>query len=365
MEPDQRRADEPGTVSRRDADGSARRGYHPLMTTPSAPTIADVLEARRAIAGLAARTPLVRADAFSEQLRQEVLLKLETLQPIGAFKIRGAANALLKLSLDERRRGVICASTGNHGRGVAWVARALGINATICLSALVPEERAKAIEALGAKVRRVGGAQDDAMEEVARAVAKEGMTDVSPFDDPRVIAGQGTIGLELLEDRPDLEAILVPLSGGGLAGGIALAAKALKPGIRVIGITMDRGAAMHESIAAGKPVPVEEVPTLADSLGGGIGLDNRWTFDLCRRLLDETVLVSESEIYRAIRYLLLSERQVAEGSAAVGAAALLAGKVALRGPTALVISGRNIRAEPLARIAAGQPLTLGGQEISG
>jgi threonine dehydratase len=327
--------------------------------------IEDVVQARRAITGLAVRTPLVRADALSEQLGQEVLLKLETLQPIGAFKIRGAANALLKLSAEQRSRGVVCASTGNHGRAVAWVARSLGMPATICLSALVPEERARAIEALGAKVRRVGKNQDEAMAEVARAVAQEGMTDVSPFDDPAVIAGQGTIGLELLEDRPNLEAILVPLSGGGLAGGIALAAKTLKPGIRVIGISMDRGAAMHESIRAGKPIEVEEVPSLAESLGGGIGLENRWTFDLCRRLLDETVLVSEGEIYRGIRHLLLNEKQVAEGAAAVGTAALLAGKVVATGPTALIISGRSIGSDALARIAANQPVAVGRQQISG
>ena len=328
-------------------------------------TTADVLEARRRIAGLALRTPLVRADALSERLGSEVLLKLETLQPIGAFKIRGAANALLSLSQEQRRRGVVCASTGNHGRAVAWVARSLGIPATICLSALVPEERAKAIEALGARVRRVGRNQDEAMEDVAHAVANEGMTEVSPFDDPQVISGQGTIGLELLEERPDLEAILVPLSGGGLAGGIALAAKTLKPGIRMIGVSMEHGAAMHESIAAGRPVAVEEVPSLADSLGGGIGLGNGWTFELCGRLLDETVLVSESEIYRGIRHLLLEERQVAEGAAAVGAAALLAGKIRPKGPTALVISGRNIGREALARIAAGRPVAVGGREISG
>jgi threonine dehydratase len=229
----------------------------------------------------------------------------------------------------------------------------------------VPEARAQAIEALGASVRRVGRNQDEAMEDVARAVANEGMTEVAPFDDPEVIAGQGTIGLELLEERPDLEAILVPLSGGGLAGGIALAAKTLKPTIRVIGVSMERGAAMHESIAAGRPVAVEEVPSLADSLGGGIGLENRWSFDLCRRLLDETVLVSESEIYRGIRHLLLEERQVAEGAAAVGAAALLAGKIEPRGPIALIISGRTIGSQALARIAAGQPGALGGRDISG
>jgi threonine dehydratase len=328
-------------------------------------TTADVLEARRRIAGLALRTPLVRADALSERLGSEVLLKLETLQPTGAFKIRGAANALLTLSAKQRRRGVVCASTGNHGRAVAWVARRLGIPATVCLSALVPQERAKAIEALGASVRRVGRNQDEAMEDVARAVANEGMTEVAPFDDPEVIAGQGTIALEPLEERPDLEAILVPLSGGGLAGGIALAAKTLKPTIGVIGVSMERGAAMHESIAAGRPVAVEEVPSLADSLGGGIGLENRWSFDLCRGLLDETVLVSESEIYRGIRHLLLEERQVAEGAAAVGAAALLAGKIAPIGPIALIISGRTIGSQALARIAAGQPVALGGRDISG
>ena len=325
----------------------------------------DILEARRAIASLVLRTPLIRADVLSDQLGSEVLLKLETLQPIGAFKIRGAANALLKLSAEQRRRGVICASTGNHGRAVAWVARSLGIPATICLSVLVPEERAKAIETLGATVRRAGSNQDEAMEDVARAVTKEGMTEVSPFDDPQVIAGQGTIGLELLEERPDLDAILVPLSGGGLAGGIALAAKTLKPGIRVIGVSMDRGAAMHESIAAQRPITVEEVPSLADSLGGGIGLANRWTFDLCRRLLDETVLVTETEIYRGIRHLLLEERQVAEGGAAVGTAALLARKITPSGPTALIISGRNIGREALACIAAGEPVVRGGQSISG
>jgi len=335
------------------------------MATQVRLTTANILEARRAIARLVLRTPLIRADVLSDQLGSEVLLKLETLQPIGAFKIRGAANALLKLSAEQCRRGVICASTGNHGRAVAWVARSLDIPATICLSALVPQERAKAIEALGAKVRRVGSNQEEAMEEVARAVANEGMMEVGPFDDPHVIAGQGTIGLELLEDRPDLEAIVVPLSGGGLAGGIALAAKTLKPCIRVIGVSMDRGAAMHESIAAQRPIAVEEVPSLADSLGGGIGLANRWTFDLCRRLLDETVLASETEIYRGIRHLLLEERQVAEGAAAVGAAALIAGKIRPRGPTALIVSGRNIGREALARIAGGQPITLGGRAISG
>jgi threonine dehydratase len=169
------------------------------------------------------------------------LLKLETVQPVGAFKIRGAANALARLDEAARIRGVACCSTGNHGRAVAHAGRQLGIRAVVCLSSLVPAVKVAAIEALGAEVRRVGSSQDDAQVEVDRLVAEEGMTDVPPFDHPHVIAGQGTIALELLESRPDLQAIVVPLSGGGLAGGIALAAKAIRPSIRIVGVTMDRG----------------------------------------------------------------------------------------------------------------------------
>jgi len=264
-----------------------------------------------------------------------------------------------------RISGVVCASTGNHGRAVAHAARLLGIQATICLSALVPETKIRAIEALGAAVRRVGRSQDEAMAEVARIVAEEGMVEVPPFDDPAIIAGQGTIGLELMDDVPDLEAVVVPLSGGGLAGGIALAVKAINPSIRVIGVSMERGAAMHASVASGRPVEVEEMPSLADSLGGGIGADNRWTFALCRRLLDDIVLLSEAEIYRGMAHLLREERIVAEGAAAVGVAALLAGKIVLRGPTALIVSGRNVDIDQLITVATGQPVRLGGEAVSG
>jgi threonine dehydratase len=324
------------------------------MSTKAAATIETVFEARRRIAALALRAPVLRSDSLSIRTGQDVLLKLETMQPTGSFKIRGAGNALLALPTEARRRGVITASTGNHGRAVAYAARSLGIPATICLSSLVPDQKALAIAALGGTVRRVRRSQDEAMREVARAVAEEGLIDVPPFDDPLVIAGQATIGLELMEDRPDLDAILVPLSGGGLAGGIALAAKSIKPELRVIGISMEQGAAMQASLAAGHPVAVEEMRSLADSLGGGIGLANRWTFDLCRRLLDEVILLTEMEIARGMAHLLFEERLVAEGAGAVPVGALLAGKVQLKGPTALVISGRNIERDRLAAIAASQ-----------
>jgi threonine dehydratase len=200
---------------------------------------------------------------------------------------------------------------------------------------------------------------------VARLVAEAGMIEVPPFDDPAIIAGQGTIGLELVEQFPELDAVIVPLSGGGLAGGIALAAKAINPSLRVIGVSMERGAAMQASLARGRPIEVEEVPSLADSLGGGIGRDNAWTFDLCRRLLDDVVLLSEAEIYRGMAHLLREDRIVAEGAAAVGVAALLAGKIVLRGPTALIVSGRNVDMDQLIAVATGKPVRLGGEEVVG
>jgi threonine dehydratase len=332
---------------------------------PNPLTLASVFAARQVIGALALRTPLIRSDALSTHSLHDVLLKLETVQPTGAFKIRGAANALARRARELRISGVVCASTGNHGRAVAHAARQLGIQATICLSALVPETKAKAIQALGASVRRVGRSQDEAMAEVARLVAEAGMIEVPPFDDPAIIAGQGTIGLELVEQFPELDAVIVPLSGGGLAGGIALAAKAINPSLRVIGVSMERGAAMQASLARGRPIEVEEVPSLADSLGGGIGRDNAWTFDLCRRLLDDVVLLSEAEIYRGMAHLLREDRIVAEGAAAVGVAALLAGKIVLRGPTALIVSGRNVDMDQLIAVATGKPVRLGGEEVVG
>jgi threonine dehydratase len=329
------------------------------------PTLADVLAARNAIRGIAIETPLIPSPALSAKVGSEVLLKLETLQPVGAFKIRGAANAMANLSLEARRRGVACCSTGNHGRGVAYAARHYGVRAVVCLSRLVPDVKVDAIKALGAEVRRIGESQDDAQVEVDRLVASEGMTDLHPFDHPDVIAGQGTIGLEILAARPDIETIVVPLSGGGLFAGIALTAKAIKPSIRMVGVSMERGAAMIESLKAGKPVDVTELPTLADSLGGGIGLANRWTFELCRRLADETVTLSEEEIYRGMRALFLDDRLVAEGGGAVGAAALVTGRLARCGPTALVVSGRNVDMTKFLSIAQGEPVTIGDLTVQG
>lgn len=325
--------------------------------------LASVLEAQRLIAGLAVKTPLIEAREFAT--RHPLLLKLETLQPIGAFKIRGAAHALMRLDPQAKARGVVCCSTGNHGRAVAYAARALGIAATVCLSELVPQAKVDAIAALGANIRRHGASQDEAQHEADRLVREKGLTDIRPFDHRDVILGQATIALELLHERPDLARIIVPLSGGGLIGGIAFAAKVLKPSIHITGVSMDRGAAMHQSLKAGQPVTVTEVPSLADSLGGGINLDNQWTFDLCRAYVDETLLVSEEDIYCGMRALFLKERLVAEGAGAVGIAALLAGKITLDGPTAMIISGRNVDMEQFMAIAKGEAITLGDRQVKG
>ena len=316
-------------------------------------TLGDVRRASERIDGRVIRTPLVRSRSLSDLTGQPVHLKLETRQPIGAFKLRGAMNAILALDDTARQRGLVTASTGNHGRAVAYAASQLGAPATICMSSLVPTNKVDAIRALGAEVRIVGVSQDEAQEEVERLVEEQGLTSIPPFDDIDVVAGQGTIGLELLEEVPDLATVMVPLSGGGLAGGIALVIKAMAPKARVIGISMERGAAMNASIAAGRPVAVDEEQTLADSLGGGIGLKNRVTFALCSHLLDDIVLLTESEIAEGIRHAWHQEGLTLEGAGAVGIAAILAKKVDLSGPAAIIVSGANIDPKLHQRILEG------------
>ncbi|TGN73413.1 hydroxyectoine utilization dehydratase EutB [Bradyrhizobium yuanmingense] len=299
--------------------------------------------ARKRIGSHILSTPLVSSRTLSESCGVPVGLKLEHHQTTGSFKLRGATNKILQLSEAERARGVVTVSTGNHGRGLAHAARATGSRATICMSRLVPENKISEIRALGADVRIVGRSQDEAQEEAERLAATEGLVMILPFDDPEIIAGQGTIGLEVVDAMPDVATIIVPLSGGGLAAGVAGAVKALRPRAKIVGVTMERGAAMKASLDAGRPVQVEEFPSLADSLGGGVGLDNKLTFPMCQALLDRVVLLSESEIAAGIRHAYEQEREIVEGAGAVGIAALLAGKVAdLQGPIALIISGRNI-----------------------
>lgn len=327
-------------------------------------SLADVLEARKAIAGDVVRTPLLPSRFMSQQSGQSFFLKMETMQPTGAFKVRGAMNAAL--NAPKGTNTLTCCSTGNHGRGVAFAARQLGMKAVICMSSLVPQTKLDGIRALGAETRIVGNSQDDALTDCRALAQSPGVFEISPFDDPYVIAGQGTIGLEILEDLPNLGTLLIPLSGGGLAAGVALAAKSINPSIHIVGLTMDRGAAMKASIDAGHPVEVQEVASLADSLGGGIGLENRLSFAMCRDLLDEIILVSEEEIYRAMQTLYYEDSHVAEGACVVGIAACLAGKLpGLKGPVATIITGRNVDMTQFTKIMMGQDVQLDGYLVKG
>lgn len=317
-------------------------------------TLRDLYRARRAIAPWVRRTPLVPSPALSREVGASVFLKLETLQDTGSFKLRGATNRLLGLSEEKRGLGVVTVSTGNHGRAVAHAAGRLGVPTVVCLSKLVPRNKVEAIRELGAEVRVVGSSQDEAQEEAERLVAEEGKVYVSPFDDPHVIAGQGTIGLELLEDCPAVDTVLVPVSGGGLIAGIALALKSAARDIRVVGVSMELGAAMYESQRAGKPVQVPEGPSLADSLGGGIGFDNRYTFAMVREYVDDLVRVSEEQIAAAMVHAYRQERLVAEGAGVVGIAALRDGLARdVRRTVVVIVSGGNVDMDAFTRIIGG------------
>jgi threonine dehydratase len=332
----------------------SRSSHGSVSTVNHHPTPEDVYAARARIAGRVRRTPLVLSEGLSARVGVPTHLKLENAQETGSFKLRGATSTLLSLSDAERTRGVVAVSSGNHGKAVAHVARAVGAPATICLTERVPAVKREAIASLGARVVIGGDTQDEAEAEARRLVDGEGLVFVHPFDDPRVIAGQGTIGIEILEDLRSVATAIVPMSGGGLISGIAVVLKAADPKIRVVGVSQDRGPAMYDSLRAGRIVAVVEEDTLADALAGGLGEENHHTFQMCRDLVDETVLVSEEEIADAMAFLNRDDGQVVEGGGAVGVAALLAGRVVPEGGTVVVVSGGNVDPGLHARVVAGR-----------
>ncbi|MCP4390307.1 MAG: hydroxyectoine utilization dehydratase EutB [Gammaproteobacteria bacterium] len=303
----------------------------------------DIKAARTRIASHIVPLRITPSVSLSKQFDKEILLAHEYLQTTGAFKLRGAMNSVLQL--EAGTTGVTAVSTGNHGRALAWSARQAGVPCIICMSELVPQNKLEAIRALGAETRIIGKSQDEAEVEAKRLISEQGYTMIPPFEHPHVIAGQGTLGLEMLEQVPDVDTVLVQLSGGGLISGIAVAIKSQKPEVRIVGISMERGCAMYASQQAGKPVDVEELATLADSLGGGIGLDNRLTFGIVRDYVDQLVLLSEDEIANAIRHAYFNEQVILEGGGAVGIGALLAGKVEPGEKTIVLLSGKNIDME--------------------
>ncbi len=305
----------------------------------------DIVRAEKIVSKHIVTTPVVHSKALSEAVGEQIYLKLENQQITGSFKIRGAINAISNLNPAQKKAGVVTLSTGNHGRGLAFAAKLMKIKCIICMSKLVPENKIEGIRALGAEVRLIGTNQDEAQLEADRLSIEEGMTYISPFDNINVIAGQGTLGLEIHRQTPKLNFAFIPLSGGGLICGVAMALKHLNRNLKVIGVSMDRGAAMYESQKAGKPIFVKEEESLADALTGGIGLDNKYTFELTKQLVDEIILVSEKEIADGIRHAYWLESQIVEGAGAVAIASLLSNKFKLTGPSIALMCGRNINIE--------------------
>lgn len=308
-------------------------------------------QARDRLRGVARHTPLEPSAWLSERAGVPVHLKLECWQVTRSFKLRGAFNAVAGLGGRDRSRGLVTASAGNHGLALAHAARVDHRAATIFVPAGAPEAKTSRIRRLGADLREVDGTYDDAAG-AARAFAVEtGGRLVHAFDDPAVVAGQGTVGLEILEDLPDVRTVVVPVGGGGLAAGVGAALRASGSGGRVLGVQSTATRAMHDAFQAGRVVPSEVAPTLCDGLAGET---EAGAYERARAALAELRLVDESAVGPAIRALYEEEGLVAEGAGVVGVAALLTGRLSLEGPTVVVISGGNIDALPLARVLAGR-----------
>ena len=320
------------------------------MSEPAgAVAVADVEAARARLTGVIYETPCAYSQSLSDLTGARVFVKLENLQMTGSFKERGAANVLLQLSDEERRRGVITASAGNHGLAVAFHAARLGIAAVIVMPEWAPLTKVLSARRQGADVVLHGDTYDEAYARAREIEAARRLVFVHPFDDRRVIAGQGTIGLELAAQVPDLDAALVPVGGGGLAAGLALALKTRRPGAEVIGVQADEVPGMKAALASGERVTVAAGPTIADGIA--VRRVGELTLAMGRRWIDQVVSVSEEEIANAILLLLEIEKTVVEGAGAVPLAALVNKKVALAGKTvALVLTGGNIDVNLVSRI---------------
>jgi threonine dehydratase len=313
-------------------------------------TLPDVQAALGRIRDRIYLSPCARSETLSRVTGTSAFLKLENLQMTGSYKERGALNKLLLLGDVERRRGLIAASAGNHAQGVAYHAGRLGIAATIVMPETTPIMKVANTRAHGAKIVLHGSSYDEAYAEARRLEQAEGLTFVHPFDDPAVIAGQGTAGLEIVEQVPDVDAIVVPIGGGGLVSGVAVAAKGLRPSVKVIGVEAEVLPAMLAAVEAGKPVTLDPATTLADGIA--VKRAGDLTVEHVRKHVDEIVTVSEEEIASAILYLLEKEKTVVEGAGAVAVAALMNRRVGgVEGRRVVsVISGGNIDVNLIARI---------------
>jgi threonine dehydratase len=313
-------------------------------------SLADVEAALGRIRDRVYLSPCARSETLSRLTGTSAFLKLENLQMTGAYKERGALNKLLTLSEAERARGLIAASAGNHAQAVAYHGGRLGVATTIVMPETTPIMKVANTRAHGARIVLHGASYDEAYAEARRLEHAEGATFVHPFDDPQVMAGQGTVGLEVLDQVPEVEAVLVPVGGGGLVSGIAVAMKARRPDLRVVGVEAEVIPCMLQALEAGRPVTIEPASTLADGIA--VKRAGDLTFEHVRALVDEVVTVSEEEIASAILYLLEREKTVVEGAGAVAVAALMQHKVkGVAGrPVVSVVSGGNIDVNLVARI---------------
>ena len=308
-------------------------------------SIGDLEAAVRVLATVAVRTPLLPADALSERVGVPVFIKPEMLQRGGAFKFRGAYNFLSRLTPDERARGVVAPSSGNHAQAVALSAKLFGIPATVVMPTTVTPAKRSGAERLGARVELAGTTTADRLARAEELVRDEGLTLVPPYDDQRIIAGQGTVGLEIAADLPSVDTVLVPVGGGGFSAGVASAIKLRLPNARVIGVEPTGAPKLSRARAAGRPVKLEHSGGLADGLlAVEIGTV---TFAHHQRFIDDVVLVDDAALKRAMRLLLDRMKLVVEPSGAITVAALLEGKIMPTGPTVAILSGGNIEWEGL------------------
>lgn len=311
--------------------------------------LADVRAAHERLQGVVYRTPLVRSATFSQMAGMEVLLKLDNLQKTGSFKVRGAFNKIVQLDGEARRRGVLAASAGNHAQGVALAARMCGLPCTVVMPEGAPITKVVATRGYGAEVVQHGGGYDEAYGRAMELQAERGATFVHAFDDPAVIAGQGTVGLEIAGELPEVDTVVAPVGGGGLLAGMALALKELRPQVRVVGVQAAAVPAMYASFREGQWREVPGKATIADGIA--VKRPGQLTLPLLLRYVDDMVLVEEQEIAGAILLLLERAKLVVEGAGAAALAALLSGRLGRAGRTvAVVLSGGNIDVTTLSRI---------------
>jgi len=323
---------------------AAKPRPEPATEALPGPSLAAIREARERVAAVVSTTPMEDSRFLSETLGHPVQLKAENLQRTGSYKIRGAYNLLAQLSDDDKARGVVAASAGNHAQGVALAARELGIAATIFMPLGVALPKLQATRGYGAEVVLHGAIVDETLRAAAEFAERTGAVLIPPFDHPEIVAGQGTLALEILDQVPDVANVVVPIGGGGLISGIATVFAQLAPElgrrVRVIGVQAQNSAAYPPSLEAGAPLTIATLPTIADGIA--VGRPGTLNFDIIRRTVDEVVTIEDDETAKAIVVLLERAKLVVEPAGAVGVAALLAGKLDLEGPTVVILSGGNI-----------------------